>query len=147
MNWRSGVLVLGLIAAAQGSVVGAQANPPPDDKVAAILADAHAMLSAVPPRQTCAAASDDEIVVCAPGDSDRYRVPSSTDTDPRSRAALRTGMPAPPAMDRGSCKGQPGCIVGGWAPPPIHYIDLKAIPEAPAGSDADRIARGEAADR
>ena len=141
------MLVLGVVAAAQGSALRAQTTPTADERVAAILADAHAMLSAAPPRQGCASASEDEIVVCAPNDTDRYRVPSSTDTDPRSRAALRTGVPSPPRMDRGSCKGQPGCIVGGWAPPPIHYIDLKAIPEAPEGSDADRIARGVAAER
>lgn len=147
MNQRRFVPVVAVMAALLAPEAQAQTAPTPDEKVAEILASARQVLSAVPPRQSCAATSEDEIVVCASGDGERYRVPSSTDLDPGSRAALRTGVPAPPAMDRGSCRGQPGCIVGGWAPPPIHYIDLKAIPEAPEGSDADRIARGEAAER
>ncbi|MBS0475619.1 MAG: hypothetical protein JSR28_10820 [Proteobacteria bacterium] len=125
----------------------AQTAQSPDDRVAEILDNAHQVLSALPPKRTCAGASDDEIVVCATTDSSRYRVPSTADSDPSSRQALNTGVPAPPKMDRGSCKGQPGCVVGGWAPPPIYYIDMKAIPEAPAGSDADLIAKGEKAAR
>lgn len=30
----------------------------------------------------------------------------------------------------------------GSAPPPAYIVDFEALPEAPAGSDADRIARG-----
>ncbi|MEQ5788277.1 hypothetical protein J3454_10265 [Erythrobacter sp. NFXS35] len=30
----------------------------------------------------------------------------------------------------------------GGAPPPAVFIDVEALPKAPAGSDADRIARG-----
>ena len=138
---------MALFAAALAAPAAAQSGASADERGAEILANARQVLTAVPPRQSCATSGEDEIVVCAPSDGERYRVPSSTDTDPRSRAALRTGMPAPPPMDRGSCKGQPGCIVGGWAPPPIYYIDLKAIPEAPDGSDSDRVARGEQADR
>lgn len=147
MTHRIGARVVALLAVATASPAVAQTAGTPDERVAEMLANARQVLTAVPPRQSCTPTSEDEIIVCAQTDSDRYRVPSSTDSDPGSRAALRTGMPAPPPMDRGSCKGQPGCIVGGWAPPPIHYIDLKAIPEAPAGSEADRIAKGEQADR
>ncbi|MBX7541411.1 hypothetical protein [Qipengyuania sphaerica] len=35
-----------------------------------------------------------------------------------------------------------GCFKVGSVPPPVTLIDLDAIPEAPAGSDADRIGRG-----
>lgn len=118
-----------------------------DARVAEIMADAQTVLSAVPPRQRCDAGSADEIVVCAATDSSRYRVPSTTDSNPASREALRTGVPSPPQFDRGSCKGQAGCVVGGYTPPAIYAIDLKAIPEAPAGSDADKVAKGELADR
>lgn len=123
----------------------AEANA--DERVAAVLADAQRVLSALPPKKSCAPNAGDEIVVCARTDNSRYRVPSSTDGDPGSRAALRTGMPAPPQLDRGSCRGQPGCFIGGYAPPPIYYVDLKAIPEAPEGSDADLVAKGEKAAR
>lgn len=118
-----------------------------DARVAEIMAEANSVLTAVPPRPRCDGGSEGEIVVCAATDSRRYRVPSTIESNPGSRAALRTGIPAPPQLDRGSCKGQPGCIVGGYTPPAVYAIDLKAIPEAPAGSDADRIGKGELADR
>ena len=34
------------------------------------------------------------------------------------------------------------CIVPPCPPPPVYMIDVTALPEAPPGSDADRIARG-----
>lgn len=88
-----------------------------------------------------------DIVVCAPDDGAQWRVPSTADNDPASRAALRDGVPRAPQLDRGSCRGQPGCITGGWAPPPVYIIDLAAIPQAPEGSDADKVAMGEMSDR
>jgi hypothetical protein len=91
----------------------------------------------------------DEIVVCVDRGED-LRVPTTAESDPSSLAARRArnnGVPLAPQLDRGSCKGQPGCIVGGWAPPPLYLIDLKAIPEAPEGSDADKVAKGELSDR
>lgn len=118
-----------------------------DDRVAEIIADANQVLSAVPPRKSCAGGTDDEIVVCAPTDSGRYRVPSTTESNLGSREALNTGVPRAPQFDRGSCRGQPGCVVGGYTPPAIYAIDLKAIPEAPEGSDADQIGKGEKAAR
>jgi len=91
----------------------------------------------------------DEIVVCVDRGED-LRVPTTAESDPSSLAARRArnnGVPLAPQLDRGSCKGQPGCIVGGWTPPPLYLIDLKAIPEAPEGSDADKVAKGELSDR
>ena len=125
----------------------AQTQAGTDARVAELLANAQRVLSAVPPKKSCAPVTGDEIVVCAREDGARYRVPSSADSDPTSRAALRTGMPSAPQLDRGSCKGQPNCIIGGYVPPPVYYIDLKAIPEAPEGSDADLVAKGEKAAR
>lgn len=118
-----------------------------DARVQEILSDAQGVLTAVPPRPRCDSGSDDEIVVCATTDSRKYRVPSTIESNPGSRAALRTGIPAPPQLDRGSCRGQPNCFIGGHTPPPVYAIDLKAIPEAPPGSAADRVAKGEASDR
>lgn len=90
-----------------------------------------------------------EIVVCARRVGDQ-RVPSTAESDPSSRAARRAnnnGVPRAPQLDRGSCKGQAGCNIGGWAPPPVYMVDLATLPEAPEGSDADKIAKGELADR
>lgn len=98
-------------------------------------------------RRSCGAPdASGDIVVCAT-DSKEFRVQSSAELDPNSHEALYDGLPRAPQLDKGSCKGQPGCFVGGWAPEPIYYIDLKAIPEAPPGSDADLIAKGEKAER
>lgn len=90
-----------------------------------------------------------EIVVCAPDDGKQWRIPPTSETDPTSRAATRTGMPRAPQLDRGSCKGkgQLGCLGVGRVPPPMYMIDLKSIPETPKGSDAEKVANGELADR
>jgi hypothetical protein len=81
------------------------------------------------------------IVVCAPDTSARYRIPPSD--DPHTPSGTRGGGLTPPDMYGGpACTGV--CIRGGYAPPPVYYIDLSKIPEAPPGSDADKIAKGEA---
>ncbi len=128
----------------------AQPLPDPaaaDRKVADMLDQAHAVYG-VPDRSIrCKPGVGDEIVVCADHGSDQ-RVPSTAESDPSSlaaRRALNNGVPRAPQFDRGSCKGQPGCIQGGWAPPPIYYVDLDKLPPPPEGSDADKIAKGELA--
>lgn len=139
-----------LCAAALVIAVRALAAEPaadPDARVAEMLAAARDAYG-VTRQSTCGAnAEPGEIVVCARNERARQQVPSSTESNPSSREALRTGALTPPQLDRGSCRGQPGCVIGGWAPPPIYYIDLKAIPEPAEGSDADKIAKGEAAAR
>jgi hypothetical protein len=89
-----------------------------------------------------------EIVVCAPDSGKQWRVPSTTDSDPTSRQATRTGIPRAPQLDRGSCKGkgQVGCIGIGRAAAPMYMIDLSTIPETPKGSDAEKVAKGEMSD-
>ncbi len=125
----------------------AQEAGPADTRVTDLLSTAKQVYG--PPAKTrrCGPTTSDEIVVCGPDRGEDQRIPSTAQSDPRSRSALRTGVPRAPQLDRGSCKGQPNCLVGGRAPPPIYYIDLKAIPEAPEGSDADKVAKGEEAER
>ena len=116
-----------------------------DQKVAAMIDQAHAVYGVPDRRQRCKPAVGDEIVVCADHGGDQ-RVPSTAESDPSSLAArrnLNNGVPRAPQFDRGSCKGQPGCIQGGWAPPPVYYVDLDSLPAPPEGSDADKIAKGE----
>lgn len=86
--------------------------------------------------------SDGEIVVCAQDDS-QFRALSSAEADPKSPQALDDGRLHAPDFSGGSCEGEFGCITGGWAPPPVYMIDLKAIPEPPPGSDADKVAKGQ----
>lgn len=121
-----------------------------DAQIAARLLTAQARIGVASVQSRCdRPRQGDEIVVCVDRGED-LRVPTTAESDPSSLAARRArnnGVPLAPQLDRGSCKGQPGCIVGGWAPPPLYLIDLKAIPEAPEGSDADKVAKGELSDR
>ncbi len=86
----------------------------------------------------------DEIVVCAQTeDNSKYRVQSSGDLDPAG-AGAKDGVPRAP--DVGTVYPgvvvATGCFVGPCPPPMPVLIDLKAIPEAPPGSDADRVGQG-----
>lgn len=86
----------------------------------------------------------EEIVVCAQiEDQAQFRVQSSGDLDPEG-AGSRGGVPRAP--DVGTVYPgvvvATGCFIPPCPPPMPPLIDLKAIPEAPPGSDADRVARG-----
>ncbi|QEA15893.1 hypothetical protein [Novosphingobium ginsenosidimutans] len=126
------------------------ADPEADPQVAERLAAAKTKLSVETVQDRCRSArKSGEIVVCVDRGED-LRVPSTAESDPSSlaaRRALNNRIPRAPQLDRGSCKGQPGCVVGGWAPAPIYVIDPSALPQAPEGSDADKIAKGEMPDR
>lgn len=149
MGWRAQSigLMLGVVAL---PVLAQAADPDPDPQVAERLAKARSKLSVETVQDRCRSArKSGEIVVCVDRGED-LRVPSTAESDPSSlaaRRALNNGIPRAPQLDRGSCKGQPGCVIGGWAPPPIYVIDPAALPEAPEGSDADKIAKGEMPDR
>jgi hypothetical protein len=115
-----------------------------DRRVAERLEVAKQIYGVPDPRLRCRPGSDGEIVVCADRGEDL-----KIDRDPpdpntlEGRRELSGGIPRAPQLDRGSCKGQFGCITGGWVPSPVYYIDVTALPEAPEGSDADKIAKGE----
>lgn len=85
-----------------------------------------------------------DIVVCA---QESQRIAPTSESDPMSRAGLRNGALHPPQLGKGSCRGALGCLGLGGTRPPAYIIDLTAVPEAPAGSDADRVAQGELAER
>ncbi len=102
-------------------------------------------VTAEPARQKCLRetreARPGEIVVCAP-DQDKYRVQSTSQEDPLSDQALNDGRLTPPDVaGNGIFKGKATATFGKVDKP--YLIDLKSIPEAPAGSDADKIAKGE----
>lgn len=87
-----------------------------------------------------------EIVVCGADHGEQWRVPSTADSDPESRQGTDTGVPqAPNVSSLPDCRHR--CIGFGKAPPPLYIIDLRKMPEAPVGSDADRIAKGELSER
>ena len=123
--------------------LAAAAALPPAPASAEQVAQAARDYYAVPAQeaQPCPESAEGEIVVCAEGiDPATQYVPSSTDD-----GAIKDNVPrAPDLVPR-----YPGVVVarGCFIPPcprPMPLlIDLKAIPEAPPGSDADRIAKGE----
>ena len=82
-----------------------------------------------------------DIVVCAER-PDEFRMPSTADSDPNSKEALDDGRLHPPDVSGGGIfKGKPTMGFGKVRVP--YMIDLSTIPEAPQGSDADKIAKGE----
>ncbi|MCM0000148.1 MAG: hypothetical protein NBV68_12250 [Erythrobacter sp.] len=93
-----------------------------------------------------AAAINGEIVVCRVRGNDGTGL-TGTRAESQKRYAQETMLKgAPRAPDFiADCKdqGNPfGCIGIGKVPPVAITVDFAALPTAPAGSDADRIARG-----
>ena len=86
----------------------------------------------------------EEIVVCAElEEQSQFRVKSSSELDPKG-AGARDGIPRAPDLETkypGPVVAR-GCFIPPCPPPMPPIIDLKAIPEAPPGSDADRVANG-----
>lgn len=131
----------------------APADPPVDpaaaDRKAQDMIDTtKAVYGEAPGGSSCAKADPDEIVVCLDRPKDQ-RVPSTAQTDPNSRAARKAldgNIPSAPFVGSIRCrKGADGVCRGnvGGTPVPAYYIDVAALPAAPEGSDADRIAKGE----
>lgn len=87
-----------------------------------------------------------EIVVCGKAGSEDNGL-TDTREEAQKRYAQETmlrGAPrAPDFIIDCQEQGYPfGCVAFGQVPSPAHVVDFGALPMAPAGSDADRIARG-----
>lgn len=104
-----------------------------------------------PPEPACAPQEGDEIVVCArEQDNSLFRVKSSSELNPKSDDAVDDGLPrapdvAGPGIFTGPATVSGLCIPGlqSCPPPPALIIDIGALPEAPEGSDADKVAKGQ----
>ncbi|MGC1271292.1 MAG: hypothetical protein WA842_11945 [Croceibacterium sp.] len=89
----------------------------------------------VPRADPCPPQKAGEIVVCRRlEDPESLRVPSPTDDAIANGQAVGDGVPRAP--DLFGIPGNGVSIGFGSVPPPALMIDLKAIPEPPAGSDA-----------
>ncbi len=116
------------------------------------MARARAAVGPVSPdqaRKACQAQDKQgDIVVCAPADSKEFRVQSSAELDPNSRASLRTGVPRAPKLDGEPCDIKKiTCFGFGRKRDPMYFVDLDSIPPTPEGSDAEKVANGEMSDR
>lgn len=88
----------------------------------------------------------DEIVVCAEEqEQSQFRIRSDKQAeDDYARRTMNKGDPRAPDFEPqypGMVVAR-GCFIPPCPPPKALMIDLKAIPEAPPGSDADRVGRG-----
>ena len=96
----------------------------------------------------CAAGRPGEIVVCAPDSGEDQRVPSTADSDPGSREAQRALNNGIPHADVGTHQSgtvvATGCFIPPCPKPPVYIVDFSKLPPPPPGSDAERIANGEA---
>jgi len=92
-------------------------------------------------------ATADEIVVCAPADPEADRYPGRESLE--SVQSTNDGLPRAPdlAPKYPGVVVARGCFIPPCPPPPMIFIDVKALPEAPPGSDADLIAKGEMKER
>ncbi|XUU61282.1 hypothetical protein ACRAQ6_03140 [Erythrobacter sp. HA6-11] len=119
-----------------------------------ILADADALYGPPPPFEDCteeqeAAIISGEIIVCRrKRDQREFRTTSPSDAQKRyaEETAYANDPQAPDVAGAGIFKG-PATASGLCFIPPCPkeaalIIDIEALPEAPPGSDADRIARG-----
>lgn len=147
--WRSFAFGLGLAAVPLAPLAAQSEDSSPSVTADEAVEREHQAYGPQAPRPevNCdAAAAPGDIVVCAKRrvDDARYRVKSTAELDPKSRQNLYDGVPrAPDVFGIPPCTGV--CIKMGSVPPPALMIDLKAIREPPAGSDADKISKGEMA--
>lgn len=143
-------LVPGAALAQSPAATEAGLETPAETTVRRALETAKATYGPPARRPRCSSGSDGEIVVCAPDSSDQYRVPSTAESDPNSRAARRAldgNLPTAPQVGTVFDCSAGDCIGFGSVPPPAYMIDFSALPEPPPGSDADLIAKGEKAPR
>ena len=116
-----------------------------DRKVAERLAAQKATTDLTDKRCALGNADATEIVVCAPRELRENRYPGREQLD--SVRSTYDGLPRAPDL-RPVYPGPVvarGCFIPPCPPPKMIFIDVKALPEAPPGSDADLIARGEKA--
>ena len=142
-SWGIAACVAFTCIALSGSARAQNVNSELDRRVAERVAAQKATIDLRDKRCALGAVDASEIMVCAPRDPDKQRYPGRETLD--SVASTYDGVPRAPNFAKPSCKGKPGCVSFGKVPPPMIFIDVKALPEAPAGSDADLIAKGEMA--
>ncbi len=116
-----------------------------------ILASADDLYGPPPPVEDCseeqeAAIISGEIIVCWRNrDQRRFQTldPDSAQARYAEETAFRDDPRTPDFILDCHDQGMPfGCVSFGKVPPPALIIDVAALPQAPAGSDADRISRG-----
>jgi hypothetical protein len=123
-------------AAAQDQAGSAQDQT--DSQVGALITQQRETYTPPPaPRRDdpCGVDTDNGITVCGAEDPERYRLHSESGDDGTAQGKKGVHV-VPGGVTARACLLQK-------CPKPLYLIDLKSIPVAPAGSDADKIAKGE----
>ena len=143
--------LLFLLAAAPTPLAAQESGPPQRiDLLAQAEAAREASYEECSQAEKDAAAISGEIVVCSRRSDEDHRILSREAAQERyARETMHAGDPqAPDVAGPGIFRGAPTigglCIPGlqKCPPPPAIVVDFDALPDAPAGSDADRISRG-----
>ncbi|MDG5748200.1 hypothetical protein P8Q88_08400 [Qipengyuania sp. XHP0207] len=131
--------------AAQEALEPQQGTPPERIDILIDQADFEGPLEDCSAEQEAAAISGEIIVCRRRGDPARYGYDKEAAERRYARKTMNKGDPRSPDVfgipDHGVVAAR-GCFVPPCPPPPAYFIDVEALPEAPPGSDADRIARG-----
>ncbi|MFZ1743420.1 MAG: hypothetical protein WAT93_11220 [Pontixanthobacter sp.] len=109
-----------------------------------VIQDARASYGPPSPKPKCDTGRGDEIVVCAEEqEQSQFRIRSDDKAkDDYARETMNAGNPpAPDVAGPGIFRGK-ATMGFGSPPPPVLMIDFSALPDAPEGSDADRISKG-----
>ncbi len=139
------------LAAAQSPEAPPSETPSEENIVGPLLERAEEAYRASEPEPErpadCVVSEDDTlIIVCAPveDDPDRYRVASRLEDGDDSHLEWAGATPdvSGPGIFKGPATVSGLCFVPPCPKPPVYFFDVTALPEAPPGSDADRIARG-----
>jgi len=138
-------------AATPAAVADAQAaraeGPPPPERIEILVTVPRGEVNQAQARE-CEDRADagtisGEIVVCRQIGDDGADSLSASRADAQKRYAEETAFKdAPRTPDTFGIPNHGNPIGFGKVPPPALIIDVAALPKAPAGSDADRIARG-----
>lgn len=128
---------------------GAAAASAQDRAVHEVIRKAQSAYGPADPKKECQPSTGEGIVVCAMlEDQEQFRLRSDEQAeDDYARETMYANDPqAPDVAGPGIFKGPAtasGCIPGITCPPPRAIdVDFSALPEAPPGSDADRIGQG-----
>lgn len=143
---RLALLLLPLLVVLPSPARAQNAESDADRRVQDAISAQAAQIDLTPRECRPAARVPGEITVCAdPRRNERERLPLPEERD--EARSTSGGVPSTPDVNGlGRLPGGvtiKGCFIPPCPPPPMYFFDIRSLPEAPAGSDADRIARGE----
>jgi hypothetical protein len=138
-TWRTLAALVAALAAAPAAAQdqAGSAQDQTDNKVGVMITQQRETYTPPPAPRTddpCGVDTDTGITVCGAEDPEHYRLHSEAGSP--ATAQGKGVHVVPGGVTARACFLQK-------CPKPLYLIDLKSIPVAPAGSDADKIAKGE----